>query len=111
MAGKLAGFLASNQAPTAGFANNLLVYNRTKSVAEEFAQATPGCQAVGAVADLAPAAGMVFSCLSNDAATDAVSRLRANKTRRAHAARCQWPAPCTASRSPSSCPLTLLHLH
>lgn len=70
IAARLAAFLQSDQAP-AGCSGPLLVQNRTAAVAEQFAAATPGCQAVRAVAELS-GASLIFSCLANDEATDAV---------------------------------------
>lgn len=69
IAARLAAFLQSDQAP-AGCSGPLLVQNRTAAVAEQFAAATPGCQAVRAVAELS-GASLIFSCLANDEATDA----------------------------------------
>ncbi|KAL4444956.1 hypothetical protein ABPG77_004006 [Micractinium sp. CCAP 211/92] len=72
IASRLAAFLQSEQAP-AGCLGPLLVQNRTAAVAEQFAAATPGCQAVGAISELA-GASVVFSCLANDAAADSALR-------------------------------------
>ena len=71
MAARLQAHLASGQVP--GFSPTLLVYNRTDSVAEAFAAATPGCRVAPSLVHLAAAAPAVVLCvLSDDAATDAV---------------------------------------
>lgn len=70
MAARLADSLASRQIP--GFAAPLLVYNRTATVAQQFAAETAGVRAVDSVAELA-GARVVFAMLANDAATEGVS--------------------------------------
>lgn len=69
MAARLQAHLAAGKAP--GTSKELLVFNRTAAVADEFAASNPGCRAVGSVAELAEAA-VVFSMVANDAAADAV---------------------------------------
>ena len=71
MASKLQEYLAAGKA--AGYAPSLLVHNRTGSVAEQFAAATPGVSVMPSLAEVAAAApAVVFCMLSNDAATDAM---------------------------------------
>lgn len=95
IAARLAALLQSSQAP-AGCSGPLLVQNRTAAVAEEFAAANPGCQAVGAVSELA-GASLVFSCLANDAATDAVGMGWRAALRRLESRLLGWLVPAYAA--------------
>lgn len=70
MAARLQAHLKGGQLP--GYADSLLVWNRTAAVAEAFA-AQHGCRAAKSMAEVAAAKpSVVFSMLANDTAADAV---------------------------------------